>query len=90
MIHLTNKELKKPPKITRDSRGTLIEEGLRVAYNYSGDVRIGTIVRLKKSDWTMRKNKGQFSDWIINFQLEIMGENNILSTIKNPNSFVII
>ena len=33
-----------PETIIRDSRGTLIEEGLRVAYNYGGAVAIGTIV----------------------------------------------
>ena len=75
----------KPDKIVRDSRGTQIESGLRVAFNRSGDVVLGTIVELKKNEW--KKNT---YGWRLGFDLEIIDENNVISRIKNPNSFVII
>jgi len=75
----------KPEKLTKDSRGIIIEPGLRVAYNYSGDVVIGKIIELKKSEW---KNNGHF--WNLDFELHIENENGKISKIKNPNSFVII
>lgn len=74
-----------PPIIDRDWRGTLIEPGLRVAYNFSGDIAIGTIVELKKNRWKT-KNK----NWFLDFELHVMGENGKLSKIQNPNCFVII
>ena len=41
----------KPLPIIRDSRNTLIEVGKRVAYNFSGDIAIGTIKEIKRNEW---------------------------------------
>jgi len=38
-----------PEPIDKDHRGTLIEEGLSVAYNHSGSVEVGTIVSIKRT-----------------------------------------
>jgi hypothetical protein len=74
-----------PLIIDRDSRGTFIAPGLRVAYNHSGNVVAGTIFEVKKNIWENLRN-----EWRLKFEIHIMGENGKLSKIKNPNSFVII
>jgi hypothetical protein len=76
----------KPEKITRDHRGTLIEDGLRVAYNRSGDVDLGVIVSIVKNEWKPRSYGG----WMLNFEIHIQAEDGHVSKVKNPNSFVII
>lgn len=79
----------KPSNIIRDHRGTLIEKGLKVAYNYQGQVRIGTIIELIKNYYRKRPNSQH--GWTLEFELLVSEENgNINSRIKNPNSFVII
>ena len=88
-IYTTNRQVKKPEPITRDSRGTLIEPGLRVAFNHSGDVIIGTIVSVK-SDWKEETYRGKFEEWKFVFALKIENEYGSISTVHNPNSFVII
>ena len=76
-----------PKEITKDSRGTLIEPGLRVAYNRSGDVMIGEIVELKRCE----RIPGYYEDMhILKFELLIKGEDGKVSKIKNYKSFVII
>lgn len=77
-----------PEKIIRDSRGTLIEPGLRVAYNYSGDIAIGNIKEVKKNKWKPSCSMGMY--WILDFEMLVENENGPISKIKNPNSFVII
>jgi len=72
--------------VERDSRGTLIEPGLRVAYNLSGDVAIGTIIEVKKNRWVKRD-----WSWHLDFEIHIQLEGEIqISKVKNPNAFVII
>lgn len=75
----------KPETIERDSRGILIEEGLRVAYNQSGNVVIGVITTLKKNEWESTN-----SGWRLKFEIHIKNEEGGTSKVKNPNSFVII
>lgn len=77
-----------PAKIERDHRGTLIAEGLRVAFNRSGDVVLGTIKEYKRCDWYVPK--GSPWRWCLKFEIHIEDENGHVSKIKNPNSFVII
>jgi hypothetical protein len=76
----------KPEIITRDHRGTLIEPGLRVAYNFSGDVALGTIIEVKKNNWKERSPGW----WSHEFELHVRNENGHLSKIKNCRSFIII
>jgi hypothetical protein len=77
MIQSTYYRTEQPEIVTKDSRGTTIAPGLRVAYNRSGDVTIGTIEKLANNDWR-------------NFKLVIKNEDGNTSTVKNPNAFVII
>lgn len=76
----------KPEAILRDHRGTLIEPGLRVAYNFSGDVAIGTIIELKRNEWVEHRSGW----WIHKFELHVKNENGHISKIKNWRSFVIV
>jgi hypothetical protein len=85
MIRSIYYQTEQPEIVVRDSRGTTIAPGLRVAYNRSGDVAIGTIEKLAKNDW--RKDK---YGWRLHFELVIKNENGDTSTVKNPNAFVII
>jgi len=77
-----------PAKIDRDHRGTLIVNGLRVAFNRSGDVVLGTIKEYKRCDWYVPK--GSPWRWCLKFEIHIEDENGHVSKVKNPNSFVII
>jgi len=74
-----------PAVVDRDSRGVLIEEGLKVAYNQSGNVVLGVIKELKNNEWSATKN-----GWRLKFILIIENEDGKLSKVKNPNSFVVI
>ena len=76
----------KPEVPTRDYRGTLIEAGLRVAYNYCGDVALGTIIELKKNDW-IEKSPGW---WSHQFELHVKNEEGRISKIRNWRSFIIV
>jgi hypothetical protein len=75
--------------VTRDSRGKLIEVGLRVAYNLSGSVAIGKIEAIPKNCWKEKSTKIS-TQWSLDFEMHILGENDRITKIKNPNSFVII
>ena len=75
----------KPDPISKDSRGTLIKVGERVAYNYSGAVAIGVIMSFKNDEWKNTKY-----GWRCAFSLEIQHEDGFTSVVKNPNSFVIL
>lgn len=84
-----------PDVISHDSRGTLIEKGLRIAYNRSGNVIIGTIVNLKSNSYIRQDFKNNNGDvfttrYSLKFHLEVKNENGDKSFIKNPNCFVII
>ena len=85
MIHRNSTMEKQPEPIKRDSRGTEIAEGLRVAFNRSGDVAIGKIVRVVKNSW-----KCSTWRWHLTFEIHIEGEDGRISKVKNPNSFIII
>lgn len=81
----------KPPKLERDSRGILITNNLRVCFNRSGDIVIGYINEFKRSDWV--KCRLGINDqfwWKVIFELIIQAEDGKISTIRNPNSFIII
>ena len=79
-----------PEAVIRDSRGTLISEGLRVAYNYQGSVAIGKIISCVSTWKSVRGGVEDKMWWSSYFTLKILNENGFISTVKNPNSFVII
>tara|TARA_R110000737_G_scaffold341087_1_gene364519 strand:- start:1010 stop:1291 length:282 start_codon:yes stop_codon:yes gene_type:complete len=88
---------KQPEPTNTDVYGKLIEVGKRVAFNYQGSVRLGTILKLHISVW--KKDKRRTSSigglgeryWNESFELHIQGDGiEKFSKIKNPDSFVII
>jgi len=89
-IASTSWEDKEPQRVDKDSKGKLIKNDSKVAYNRSGDVVTGTIIRLKKSEWVLSDVRGNKNWWRLRFELEIRGDDGVISTIKNPNSFIII
>lgn len=80
---------KKPKPIDKDSRGVSIEIGHKVAYNFSGNVVIGYIISIDNIKWIKGKPKDWYT-WTCNFKIKIENEEGHISTIKNPNSFIII
>ena len=82
---------KKPDKITRDSRGTEFYVGARVAYNRSGDVIIGTLLRIVKNEWVKgHSSENDYARWFLKFEAHTEGEDGKISKLKNPNGLVII
>lgn len=73
--------------IIRDSRGVILEIGLNVAYNRSGVVVLGKIVAVTKNEWKEVRKGWQY----LKFEMLIKNiDDDKMSIIKNPNSFVII
>jgi hypothetical protein len=84
----------KSDRVLTDSRGVKLEEGLRVAYNLSGSIALGVIKKIHKNKWkqdsgTKNSRTGEMP-WRLEFELHVLGEDNKISKIKNPNSFLII
>lgn len=83
--------ISKPQSIIRDRRGILFEPNMRVAYNRSGDVVIGTIKEITKNVWNVsRQGIEPKKWWNLRFEMIVEGEDGLISKIKNPNSFVVI
>lgn len=75
-----------PAPVTDDHYGTPILPGRKVAFNKSGEVALGTIIALKRSEWKLSRQ-----DWYsLKFALKIKNQDGSISTVTNPNSFVII
>jgi len=80
-----------PEPITTDHRHTPIREGARVAYNKSGGIMLGRIVKVVRNEWKVaRTGVAPKSWWTLKFILQIEGEDGNMSYIANPLSFVII
>ncbi len=90
MIQTSEHQEHAPENVIRDSRGTLIEKGLRVAYNYQGAVILGNIVTYKSTWKVARPGVGDNKWWYCSFELKVLNEDGHISTVKNPNSFIII
>ena len=82
-----NNYIERPNVVTRDHRGTEICEGLRVAFNRSGDVLIGKIITVKKNKWIYIDSR---MFWRLVYEIHIEAEDGTISKVKNPNSFVVI
>lgn len=65
------------PKTRTDRRGNTIEAGARVAYNYSGDVASGTVVKVTNSEIHIERDS------------EFHGTNPI-SRVKRPEGVLVI
>jgi len=84
-------QVAQPGPIVNDSRGIRIEPGLKVAFNRSGDIVLGTIITVKKNVWKdSRQGVGNQKWWTHHFEMHIKGEDGNTSKIKNANSFIII
>lgn len=78
----------KPERTITDYLGNEIREGLPVAFNLSGYVRLGTIVELYRSEW---KPSRYWPGWRLFFELHVKdSKTGKISKIKNPGSFFII
>lgn len=97
----TRFEKEKPELFQVDCYGIPFNIGSKVAYNYSGDVRIGTITRIKQYEYISVNGRHSLEGkywWKIKCHIEIQGidPNNDkinpqgISIIRNPNSFVVI
>jgi hypothetical protein len=76
-----------PEPIVADYNGGRFYKNQRVAFNYQGSVKLGTIIELKRSEW---KERG-YGSWALVFDLHIQGDGaEKISKIKNPNSVVVI
>ena len=81
----------KPDPVTTDYRGTKIEPGKIVAYNFSGYVRLGRIIALRRNDVINYSRNPEWPNWIRKFDLEVQClDQDSVSHIKNPGSFVIL
>ena len=84
-------QVEKPKQIETDSRGTQIQIGSQVAYNRAGKILLGTIYRYVRCTWkVVRPGQDNKSWWALYFNMQIKGEDDAITTLKNPNSFVII
>lgn len=80
-----------PEPIMHDSYGHRIIPGSYIAFNRSGNVVLGNIVELKRSEWKrVRPGVDNKSWWRLKFELIVKDYFGNESIIKNPNSFVII
>jgi len=80
-----------PLPIIHDSRGTIIKYDLRVAYNRSGNIVLGNINKINTNKWKISRPGVETKYWwSLKFEMIVEDDNGKLTTIKNPNSFVII
>lgn len=78
-----------PNMVEADYKGSVFNNGRRVAFNYQGSIKLGRIVELKRTEW--KKSNYDTKRWQLKFELHIMGDNaEKVSKIKNPNSVVCI
>lgn len=90
MVQTTLLQKDRPDPVLLDSRGTEIKQGVKIAYNMSGNICLGT-VRGMTSDWTqIRPGPDDLKWWNCKFTMVVLNENGETSTLKNPNSFVIL
>lgn len=75
----------KPEPIERDYRGVKFDLGNFVAYNKSGNVRLGKILNINKNEFVLR-NKS--TAYVLKFEMVVCGDDNTISIVKNPNSVV--
>jgi len=82
----------KPNMVEADYKGSVFNNGRRVAFNYQGSIRLGRIIELKKTEWVSDSGRdGNHKYWRLNFELHIQGDGiDKVSKIKNPNSVVCI
>ena len=75
----------KPKPVERDYRGVKFDLGNFVAYNKSGNVRLGKILNINKNEFVLR-NKS--TAYVLKFEMVVCGDDNTISIVKNPNSVV--
>lgn len=87
-------QIKRPDPIEKDSKGSDFLPGDEVAYNRSGEVKIGEIVSINRNEWKkIRDGSGSKTWWKLMFSMTIKNKccgDTSESVIKNPNSFIVI
>ena len=78
--------------ILSDAYGSSITNGVKVAYNYAGEVRIGKVLEVKES-----KRYGKVKDWtgapyvVIHIEMSpTPKEVSKISKVTNPRNLVVI
>ena len=90
MIDTVKHSATQPKPILTDSMMTLIRVGDTVYFNRSGAVQIGTITKVVKNTWDdVRLGSEGKKWWSLKFEVEITCVDGKVSSIKNPNSFLI-
>ena len=90
-IRTTASGQKMPNPIDKDSRGVSIAISQRVAYNFSGSVAMGYISAIDNIGWVKTGGRpNMWCAWRCKYKIRIENENGHVSTIKNPNSFIVI
>jgi len=81
-----------PENIPRDNSGVLLEPGLRVAFNKSGYVTLGTIISIDDFRWkVVRPGVDPKKWWSLVCKIKVQEINSDhISTISNPNSIIVI
>lgn len=89
---MSKHQANKPEDITTDYKGDKLEVGKRVAFNYSGEVKLGIIKEIHKNTWKKaREGMGDKFWWYPNFMIEIQHmDSELTSKVKNPTSLACI
>lgn len=89
---MTLHQKNKPSILQEDYKRSSYEIGTKVAFNRSGEVRVGTIVEVLKNDWKAeRKGVGDKHWW--SHQLEVVivdQQDKKASVIRNNKSIAVI
>lgn len=90
MIDTVKHSATQPKPIISDSMNTLIRLKDTVYFNRSDTVQIGNITKIVKNTWEdVRLGSEGKKWWSLKFEVEITGVDGKVSSIKNPNSFLI-
>lgn len=81
-----------PENITRDIYGVLLEPGLNVAYNRSGEVKKGKLISVNKFEWVVvREHTNAKKWWALKCEIEVQEDfSGIKSKLQNINSIIVI
>jgi len=89
-IQTTKHQEERPPTRLTDSNNVPFNVGDTVAYNYMGMVIKGKIVSYESGWRETRPGVDNKMWWSIKFKMEVRNEEGHISTLSNPNSFIII
>lgn len=76
----------------RDNYGVLLEPGINVAYNRSGEVKKGKLISVNKFKWVVvREHENEKKWWSLQCEIEVQEDfSGIKSKLQNINSIIAI